>query len=100
MVPIQSVVLYIHVYTYICIYSTLAAECLAQLDAVNASFLIKSLLEELINCNNGIPGESIIDNKSLCEALYSTKCIEDKRLRVDVAIHRERLHIVELSAVK
>ena len=80
--------------------STLAAECLAQLDAVDASFLIKSLLEEVISCNNGIPVESIIDNKSLCEALYSTKCIEDKRLRVDVATLRERLHIGELSAVK
>ena len=71
--------------------STLVAECLAQLDAIDASFLIKSSLEELFNCNNGIPVESIIDNKSLCEALYSTKCIEDKRLRVDVAILRERV---------
>ena len=73
---------------------------MVQLDAVDASFLIKSLLEALINCNNGIPVESIIDNKSLCEAFSSTKCIEDKRLRIDVAILRERLHIVELSAVK
>ena len=80
--------------------STLAAECLAQLDAVDASFLIKSLSEELINCNNCIPVESIIDNKSLSEALYSTKCIEDKRLRVDVATLRQRLYIGELSAVK
>ena len=82
------------------VWSTLAAECLAQLDAVDASFLIKSLLEEVINCNNALPVESIIDNKSLCEALYSTKCIEYKRLRVDVATLRERLHIGELSAVK
>ena len=57
------------------VWSTLAAECLAQLDAVDASFLIKSLSEEVISCNNSIPVESIIDNKSLCEALYSTKCI-------------------------
>ena len=73
---------------------------MAQLDAIDASFLIKSLLEELINCNNGIPVESVIYNKSLCETLYSTKCIEDKRLTVDVAILRERLHIGELNAVK
>ena len=73
---------------------------MAQLDAIDASFLIKLLLEELINCNNGIPVENIIDNKSLCKTLYSTKCIEDKRLRVDVAILREKLHIGELSAVK
>ena len=73
--------------------TALAAEYLAKLDAIYASFLIKSLLEELINCNNGIPVESIIDNKSLCETLYSTKCIEDKRLRVNVGILRERLYI-------
>ena len=58
-----------------------------------------------IFCNNDVMGncipiESILDKKSLCETLYSTKCIEEKRLRVDVATLRERLHVDELSVVK
>ena len=80
--------------------STMAAECLAMVDAVDAAFLIKSLLEELLLCQNSIKIVSIIDNKSLFDALYSTKTIEDKRLSVDVAAVREKLNNGEIAEVK
>ena len=78
----------------------MAAECLAMVDAVDAAFLIKSLLEELLLCQNSIKIVSIIDNKSLFDALYSTKTIEDKRLSVDVAAVREKLNNGEIAEVK
>ena len=86
--------------------STLAAESIAQLDAADASFLIKSLLVELLQCSSDkIKIESITDNKSLFETLYSTKTTENKRLRADIAALRERpgngeidkIHWVETS---
>ena len=80
--------------------STLAAESLAQLDAADASFLIKSLPVELLQCSSDkIKIESITDNKSLFETLYSTKTTEDKRLRVDIAALRERLGNGEIDKI-
>ena len=80
--------------------STLAAKSLAQLDAADASFLIKSLLVELLQCSGDkIKIGSITDNKSLFETLYSTKMTEDKRLRVDIAVLRERLGNGEIDKV-
>ena len=47
---------------------------------------------ELLQCpSDEIKIESITDNKSLFEALYSSKVTEDKRLRVDIPALRERL---------
>ena len=50
--------------------STLAAECLTMLDAVDAAFLIKSLLEVLLSCK-GVKIVSIIDKKSLFDTLFN-----------------------------
>lgn len=81
--------------------STLAAECLALLDAADASFLIKSMLEEIFGRENtSIVIECVIDNKSLNDTLHSTKCIEDRRLRVDIAALREKLKNGELNKVR
>ena len=70
------------------------------MDAADASFLIKSLLVELLQCcSDKIKIESITDNKSLFETLYSTKTTEDKRLRVDIAALRERLGNGEIDKI-
>lgn len=38
-----------------------------------------------------LPIDCFVDNKSLCENLYSTKSVEEKRLRLDIASIRELL---------
>ena len=40
-----------------------------------------------------------VDNKSLVEAAYSSKLVEDKHLRIDLAVLRDMLHRRELTSV-
>ena len=80
--------------------STLAAECLSLLDAVEAAFLLKCLLNEMLKDHTtDVKIESFIDNKSLYDAINTTKCVEDKRLRIDIASLREKLENKEVSKV-
>ena len=59
--------------------STLVAECLAQVEAAEACFLIKSQLAELLQATKEeIITECITDNQSLQDIFCSTKNIEDK----------------------
>ena len=68
----------------------MAAETLAMKDTLDAGFLVKSLLEELLqNGESEIPVEAITDSKSLYEAAHSTKSVTDRRLRIDLSILRE-----------
>ena len=80
--------------------STLAAECLALQDATDAAILISSLLSEMLY--EGRKPIKIIaktDSKGLHSALYSTKAVQDKRLRVDIASLKEMLERQELDQV-
>ena len=46
-----------------------------------------------------LPITAITDNKSLYDAVHSTKSMEDKRLRVDVSVLRDMLHRKEISDI-
>ena len=53
----------------------------------------------------GIPHKTIpiiayVDNKSVTEVVYSTKLVDDKRLRVDIAEISESLTRTEVSEIK
>ena len=53
----------------------------------------------------GIPHKTIqiiayVDNKSVIEAVSSTKLVDDKRLRVDIAAISESLARSEISEIK
>ena len=81
--------------------STLAAECLAQVEAAEACFLIKSQLAELLQASKEeIITECITDNQSLQDICYSTRNIEDRRLRVDIVILREMLAKNEINKIE
>ncbi|CAC5390512.1 unnamed protein product [Mytilus coruscus] len=47
-----------------------------------------------------IPIEAYIDNKSVVEAVYSTKLVDDKRLRIDIAAIAESLASKEVNNIK
>ena len=68
--------------------STLAAETLAVSDAVDVAYYLGSMLSEIIfgvRDENVIPIVSYVDNYSLFENAYSTKNVNEKRLRIDLA---------------
>ena len=69
--------------------STLAAETLALLDAAEGVFLSKMICQA-INVSCPVV-RCFVDNRSLVEAVHSTKNIEDKMLRINMSVLRDML---------
>ena len=69
--------------------STLAAETLASSESIETSYYVKNLLIGILNKTENYKDFHIIahvDNKSLYENVYSTKKVEEKRLRIDLGM--------------
>ena len=70
--------------------NVMAAETLAMVNALDESYLISNLVSELLYQNTKIiPIEAKTDSEALYESAYSTKSLEDRRLRIDMSILRE-----------
>ena len=70
--------------------NVMSAETLAMKDALDAGFLVKNLLEELLFSGRAqVQMEAITDSKSLYESAHSIKSASDRRLRIDLSILRE-----------
>ena len=70
--------------------STLSAEALAAIDALNAGILFRHLLIEVCKLSK-IGLRIITDSKSLTDTVSLLTVIEDKRLRIDIASLRESI---------
>ena len=78
--------------------STLAAETLAAVDGAEEAIYISQLISDLLK----IPRLKItckIDNKSLVEAIQSSKQVDGKRLRIEIAILKEMLQNEVISKI-
>ena len=74
--------------------STLAAETLTFGEGIDSTVYVSSLFTEIYYGTSDfkrIPIEAVIDNQSLYDALKSTMCVSDKRLRVDTGAVKEML---------
>ena len=78
--------------------STLAAETLSLVEALDMAFYLGSILSEILSIK--IPIECQVDNKSLHENLHSTKNVTEKRLRIDLASVKEMLQKGEVEDIK
>ena len=78
--------------------STLAAETLALVEGAEASFYIASILKEMTKAEE-IPIKCKVDNKSLVDALSSSKQVDGKRLRIDIAVLDDMLERKEIDQV-
>ena len=67
--------------------STLSAETQAAVEALDASYLLKKSLSEIVDADLEVT--LYTDNKSLIDAINTTNLTTDKRLRVDLAALRE-----------
>ena len=66
--------------------STLAAESLSFQVALEDAMFHRKLLMEILNLQSSVfPIIAFTDSKSLTEAVKSTKMVDDKRLRIDIA---------------
>ena len=81
------------------VHSTLAAETLALLQAVDVSYYLSHILSTIM-LGKKVGIDCFIDNKSLWENVHSTKCVSEKRLRIDLACLKRMLECHELSTIK
>ena len=80
--------------------STLAAETLSQVEASETCFWLGSILSEVLyDSLDYTLHECRTDNHSLVEAIYSSKPILDKRLRVDIAIVTQMIERKEIKKI-
>ena len=77
--------------------STLAAECLAAVEATDMTVYIASLLKDIFKCNVDIPTYVFCDSKNLVNSVHSTTNLEDKRLVIDISVLRDQLEQHELT---
>ena len=69
--------------------STLAAEAMALQEGLEEGIYIQSLIQELYHME--VPIMAYVDNRSLVEAVHSTKQVNDRRLRIDIGAIKEIL---------
>jgi hypothetical protein len=79
--------------------STLAAETLALLDAAEAGVYFANFITELLNLPGAELVKCFVDNKSLVDSLHSTKSVDDKHLRINLALLSDMLERGDLSSV-
>ena len=79
--------------------STLAAETMALIEGLEECLYLKHLLCEIKVFNNQSPIIAYTDNLGLKEALYSTKLVDDKQTRIDIAAIQEMLKLSKVKQV-
>ena len=73
--------------------STLSAETIAMVEAMDSAFYIKHLLQDMIfnNKPQDIPIYCLTDNYSLFQTAHSTTAVTERRLRIEIACVREAI---------
>ena len=82
--------------------STLAAECLALEEVAESAFYLKTIMNEMMNIDNTeqIQIDCYTDNRSLVNAINSSKTLQDKRLILDLALLKEMYHRKEINTIE
>ena len=70
-------------------HSTIAAEGLSLCDGIADAIYIKAILSEILSVQ--LPITAVTDHEGLYKNIHSTKLVEDKRLRIDLASLKEDL---------
>jgi len=78
--------------------STLAAETLALVDCACTAVYIRQVLAEFTRCSE-LAINCFTDNKSLLDTLNSSKNVDDRRLRIELAVLQDMLHKGEINKV-
>ena len=79
--------------------STIAAETLSLQEGIEDAIYLRDIIRQLTKASE-LPIIAIVDNKSVVEAVHSTKMVDDKRLRIDIGAVKQSLEKREIQAVK
>jgi hypothetical protein len=81
--------------------STIAAEALSLQEGLECGYYYRQMIENALRIpNHTIPIIAYVDNRSVIEAVNSTKLVDDKRLRVDIAAISESLSRNEVKEIR
>jgi len=81
--------------------STIAAEALSLLEGCEDAIYLKDFIVNLLGCSSDVcPVYAIVDNKSVVDALGSTRLVDDKRLRLDISAIQQAVERKEITQVK
>ena len=69
--------------------STLAAETLSLVECAENGVYLSLILKELTGTKVDV--KCFVDNKSLVDSIHSSKSVDDRRLRVDIAVLRDMI---------
>ena len=78
--------------------SSLAAEALSLSAGLDAAIALKWMIADFIGTE--LPVKAIIDNKSTCDAVYSSTDVSEKRLRREIAIIQEMVESGEVKEIR
>ena len=79
--------------------SSLAAETLAMVDSIETTLYLSVIYGDFHPQNEKLAIEVVTDNKSLKDALESTKYVSDKRLRIDIGALKQLLKNKDVNKV-
>ena len=81
--------------------STLSAEMLSLQEGLEDATYLRKMITEFFNKQpESLPIKIFVDNKSVTQAICSTKLVDDKRLRLNIASVKESMENNELSGIK
>ena len=78
--------------------STLSAETLALVECAEAASYLGKIIRDIVKCHD-LAVQCFVDNRSLVEALNSSHSVENRRLRIDIALLKEMLSRGEINSV-
>lgn len=82
--------------------STIAAEILACVEGIEHAMYVRNILLQmlLLNSEDAVPIIAFVDHQGAVESIHSTKLVEDKRLRIDIAAIKENITKKEIHEVR
>ena len=78
--------------------NSLAAETIAVLEGVDTAIYLTEIFQELTH--HRLPVTVFTDNKSLYDAVKSSKYVQNKRLRIDIAAVTESINHYEIKNIE
>ena len=78
--------------------SSLAAEALSLSAGLDTAIALKWMIADLTGLE--LPVKGVIDNKSTCDAVYSSTDVSEKRLRREIAIIQEMIEVGEVKEIR
>ena len=77
--------------------STIAAECLAAIEAAESTYLLARMFRDILGESCQISTVICCDNRGLCDSVYASTTVEDKRLFIDVCVLRDMIRNKEIN---